>query len=87
MPKSVYQGTQSIPTIVEALAFLSAKGGNQQYHDVVEICGGEARVSQILISRRNYAVAPNFDLVTGIDLLDEKQEREHSGHTCTSSNH
>ena len=56
---------------MEVLAFLSAQGGERRHHGVVEICGGEARVSQIHISRRNYAVGPNFDLATGADLLDE----------------
>ena len=75
VPKSIYQDTQSIPTITEAYAFLKSKGSTGKFHDVVEICGGQARVSQILISRRNYTVGPNFDLITGIDLLDDKQKR------------
>ena len=32
-------------------------------------------MSQMLISRRRYDVGPNFDIVAGIDLLDEKQQK------------
>ena len=65
----------TLPSIMEVMAFL-VKQTPGKYHDVVEICGGEARTSKILISRRRYDVGPNFDLVAGIDLLQKGQEEE-----------
>ena len=62
----------TLPSITEVMAFL-VKQKPGKYHDVVEICGGEARTSKILISRRRYDVGPNFDLVAGIDLLQKDQ--------------
>ena len=35
--------------------------------DIAEICGGEARTSQLVV-RRHLAAGPNFDLVTDVDL-------------------
>ena len=40
--------------------------------DVAEICGGEARTSEVGI-RRHLTTGRNFDLVTGFDLCDPKQ--------------
>ncbi|CAK0820075.1 unnamed protein product, partial [Prorocentrum cordatum] len=45
------------------------------YIDVVEICGGNARTSQILIHRfHETKIGLNFDIIVGIDLLDPTQE-------------
>ena len=41
----------NLPSITEAMVYLS-KQSPGRYHDIVEICGGEARTSKILISRR-----------------------------------
>ena len=51
IPRSVYQHTVEMPTLGDAMAFL-AKHSSKQQHNVVEMCGGTSRVSQILISRR-----------------------------------
>ena len=34
-----------------------------------ELCGGPARVSRMLVTRRHNTHWPNFDLVVGVDLL------------------
>ena len=39
--------------------------------DIAEICGGEARASQLTV-RRSFRVGPNFDLVTQCDLSKPK---------------
>ncbi|CAK0793269.1 unnamed protein product, partial [Prorocentrum cordatum] len=45
------------------------------YIDVVEICGGNARTSQIMIHRfHEVKIGLNFDIIVGIDLLDPTQE-------------
>eukprot|EP00974_Lingulodinium_polyedra_P042416 4071537-Lingulodinium_polyedra.AAC.1 len=36
--------------------------------DIIEICGGEGRPSQVC-PRRQFKVGPNFDLRCGFDLL------------------
>jgi hypothetical protein len=41
--------------------------------DLVELCGGEGRVSTIVI-RRHLKAGANFDLITGWDLNDERQQ-------------
>ena len=47
------------------------KFNNSCYLDTAEICGGNARTTQILI-RRHYDTGENFDAVVGCDLmLDE----------------
>ena len=69
IPNKIYEVTIQLPTIEEAMIFLGPKTPGE-YHDVVEICGGSARVSKILISRRRYDIAPNFDLVAGVYLLE-----------------
>jgi hypothetical protein len=43
--------------------------------DIVELCGGEGRVSYLAI-KRQCKVGPNFDLVTDWDLNDPAQQRE-----------
>ena len=50
-------------------AFLTEKGSGL---DLAEICGGEARTTQVGIRRRLIA-GRNFDLVTNFDLCDRKQ--------------
>ena len=44
-----------------------------QYTDVFELCGGSARVSVMLVTRRYITLGPNFDIVVGIDLHDKKE--------------
>ena len=44
-----------------------------QYTDVFELCGGSARVSIMLVTRRHITKGPNFDIVVGIDLHDRKE--------------
>ena len=66
--KTILQKALEMPSISEVYAFLRDKGSGGEFHDIVEVCGGEARVSQVLISRRNYIVGPNFDIIAGIDL-------------------
>ena len=52
-----------------------SKSDSDHYIDVVEICGGNARTSQILIHRfHETKIGLNFDIVVGIDLLDISQE-------------
>ena len=41
--------------------------------DIVEICGGEGRVSTLAI-RRHLETGANFDLITGWNLNDENQQ-------------
>ena len=50
--------------------------GGKFHHsiDIVELCGGEARTSQIAV-RRRLRVCPNFDLVVGINLNDPAVQR------------
>ena len=44
------------------------------FTDVIEVCGGTARTSQMLIRRwRRVRVGHNFDAVVGINLLDGAQ--------------
>eukprot|EP00975_Prorocentrum_lima_P023679 4982241-Prorocentrum_lima.AAC.1 len=49
------------------------QGTEHVFDDVFEMCGGNARVSILLIKRRHYQVGPNFDAVVGIDLLQPEQ--------------
>ena len=44
-----------------------------QYTDVFELCGGSARVSIMLVTRRHITKGPNFDIVVGIDFQDTKE--------------
>ena len=41
--------------------------------DVVEICGGAAQTSVILIKRRYIKVGQNFDSVVGVNFMDQQQ--------------
>ena len=60
----------------ESAAFFKAADSLPRRHqvDVVEICGGEGGVSRISL-RRHLAVGQNFDLRSGIDLTDPKQQQ------------
>ena len=40
------------------------------YTDVFELCGGSARVSILLVTRKYITKGPNFDILVGINLLD-----------------
>ena len=50
-----------------------AKGPAEHQHDVFELCGGDARTTRILIRRRSISASVNFDLVVGINLLDQAE--------------
>ena len=43
--------------------------------DIMEVCGGEARVTQVAF-RRHLKTGKNFDLVAGLDLTDKKTIEE-----------
>ena len=43
--------------------------------DLVEICGGEARASQVAV-RRRLKTGPNFDLITMVDLTLPQHQKE-----------
>ena len=40
--------------------------------DVFELCGGSAKATQVLITRRSISTGPNFDVIVGIDLLQDE---------------
>ena len=46
------------------------KGNDMEFVDMMDVCGGTARVSQVLVRRRHIKVGHNFDAVVGFDLLD-----------------
>ena len=52
-----------------------AQPENKGHVDVVEIFGGESGVGKLCI-RRRLVRGENFDLVTGFDLTDKKQQEE-----------
>ena len=52
----------------ELLSFLTAKGDGI---DIAEVCGGEARATQLGV-RRRLRTGKNFDLVTDFDLSNDK---------------
>ena len=50
---------------------------DNEFVDVMELCGGTARVSHLLIRRwhrKPYNVGKNFDAIVGYDLLDATQQ-------------
>ena len=55
-----------------ALAALEARGKGL---DIAEICGGEARTTQIGV-RRHLKCGMNFDLVTNFDLCNKDQAHQ-----------
>ena len=42
-------------------------------HDIFELCGGDGRTSKVLIRRRAIKKSRNFDLIAGINLLDQEE--------------
>ena len=53
---------------------MAVSGARAQYQDVCELCGGVGRTTQ-LATRRSLSTGENFDLVTGFDLGNEKDQR------------
>ena len=56
---------------------------DSEFVDVMELCGGTARVSYLLIRRwhrKPYRVGKNFDAVVGCDLLDSTQRKLYSNY-------
>ena len=61
--------TLSFPTFLEFEQHKAATQADTHFTDVVEICGGTARTSHVLIKRwHEVHVGKNFDAVCGIDL-------------------
>ena len=42
------------------------------FTDVFELCGGTARVSLMLATRKHITRGPNVDILVGVDLLDHE---------------
>jgi len=56
----------------EFMSLYPASRDDGSFVDVIEFCGGNARTSSVLVRRRyKVKVGQNFDLTTGIDLLNQ----------------
>ena len=67
-----FPNAQQIPNVYLLMTYLESVSIGV---DIVELCGGEGRVSIIAIKRK-CKVGPNFDLVTSWDLNDPAQQKE-----------
>ena len=69
---------QNLAELEMRLFYSSGGDRSNTYLDVVELCGGQARVSTICY-RRRMLVGPNFDIIdinTQCDLNDEQEQRK-----------
>ena len=75
------QITDNTTSIFAAIPYLCY--GKHNKVDLIELCGGEGRISKVVI-RRGLESGGNLDLVTGCDLGDPSTQRAviHYLETC-----
>ena len=67
--------TQRAPDIEQLFTVLQSCEPEQSQLDIVEICGGAARVSHIAI-RRRLKTGKNFDIICGFDVNDLETQKK-----------
>ena len=78
IPSTLHDDVTNVYSAVTYLCY-----GKNNRVDLVELCGGEGRISQVAF-RRGLISGGNFDLVTGCDLGDPKTQKAliHYFNTC-----
>ena len=76
MPHNCYPSQMFKTTSLDEAIRVLSYHRQDQHLDIVEICGGEARTSQIALRTFGMSVGPNFDIVANYDLHDRTTLRK-----------